>query len=488
MATFAARWVLGTALAELIGIGWGGALGAVLGPRLDGAGPGVRALALVAVLSVGVVEGGALGLIQGRLLGERLPRLRALEWALPTVAFAALGWGAGMASAVLSPDEGAPAPEPPLPMVLGGAALLGAGMGPMLGAAQWLVLRHHARTDLGPGPRHWVLVQVPAWALGMVAIFAGLGLPPDGASDAVRALAAAGGGLAAGLAVGLVTLPIARALRPWLDESVRPAGKRAVVTGASAGIGEAIARALARLGCEVVVVARDEAALERLKASIEKETVGAKVTVVALDLTDPVAIADAVRRLDGVAIDFLVHSAGATSPTRGLTARGEERTLAVDLLGPMRLTRALEPLLAPAARVVVLTGIYQRRGTIDAGDLGFERRPYTAWTANAQAQRGRLLWVAALGKARFAAAVHPGAVLTRALEGAPRWARLLARTLARPAFVRAELGALPALRLLLDPIESLPSGRFWSRFRLEPDAPRPEEAEAWRALEKAAHG
>lgn len=137
------------------------------------------------------------------------------------------------------------------------------------------------------------------------------------------------------------------------------------------------------------------------------------------------------------------------------------------------------------ARVIVLTGIYHRRGVVDPDDPHFERRPYSMAAANAQAQRARVLFASSLAARRpelFVAAVHPGAVRTAALDRAPLWPRALAATLAAPAFVRPEVGAIPALRLATMPREGIASGRFWDRFTLTPDAPTAAERRAAEAL------
>jgi NADP-dependent 3-hydroxy acid dehydrogenase YdfG len=79
----------------------------------------------------------------------------------------------------------------------------------------------------------------------------------------------------------------------------------ALVTGASRGIGRAIARRLAATGYHVALVARDAAQLDVVRREIEQADGHARS--IALDLTDPHAIATA---LDGVDVDVLVNNAG----------------------------------------------------------------------------------------------------------------------------------------------------------------------------------
>src|ERR1700690_3128228 len=111
----------------------------------------------------------------------------------------------------------------------------------------------------------------------------------------------------------------------------------AVVTGASAGIGEATARTLATQGFHVVAVARRADRIKALSDEIGGTAVGA-------DVTDDAAIDELARRLDRV--DMLVNNAGG--------ARGLESVADADLehwrwmwetnvLGTLRVTRALLP-------------------------------------------------------------------------------------------------------------------------------------------------
>ncbi|WP_131737291.1 SDR family NAD(P)-dependent oxidoreductase [Actinomadura roseirufa] len=118
-------------------------------------------------------------------------------------------------------------------------------------------------------------------------------------------------------------------------------GKVYVVTGASAGIGEATARLLAAEGARVVGVARDAAPLQRL---------GAHVTGVAADLTDPAAaqrVVDAALDRHG-RLDGLVNNAGALDSRIGfldVTDRQWHATFELNLHAAVRMARAALPAL-----------------------------------------------------------------------------------------------------------------------------------------------
>jgi NAD(P)-dependent dehydrogenase (short-subunit alcohol dehydrogenase family) len=130
------------------------------------------------------------------------------------------------------------------------------------------------------------------------------------------------------------------------------AGRTVLVTGASSGIGEATAKAVAARGAAVLLVARREEELERVRAEIE--TAGGRAAAYPCDLTD-VADGGAVELLvkqvldEHGAVDYLVNNAG-RSIRRSLHLSYDrfhdvERSMAVNFLGPVRLTLGLLPVM-----------------------------------------------------------------------------------------------------------------------------------------------
>jgi NAD(P)-dependent dehydrogenase (short-subunit alcohol dehydrogenase family) len=146
-----------------------------------------------------------------------------------------------------------------------------------------------------------------------------------------------------------------------MSDSLPLAGKIAVVTGASRGIGRAAATALAKAGAHVVAVARTEGGLTELDDEIRAAT-GEPATLVPLDVSDGDA-------LDGLGlalfqrfgrIDILVHAAGILgpmTPVSHIEPKHWERVAAVNLTGTYRLIRSFEPLLraSEAGRAIFLT-------------------------------------------------------------------------------------------------------------------------------------
>jgi len=195
----AARWTALCAGAEAVGM-TAAALAAKTSQVVAGERSSVFAAfaALSLVVAGGLVEGIALGTAQAAGLRRWLPRLDRRRWVLVTVAVAGIGWAAASAPAALSGgQEGAP---PPWPLLLAGAAVLGALMGAALGAAQALVLRGHVAH-----PWRWVGANAVAWAPAMAVIFLGASTP--GADWPVAAVAGLGAvtGLAAGTVLGLAS-------------------------------------------------------------------------------------------------------------------------------------------------------------------------------------------------------------------------------------------------------------------------------------------
>ncbi len=124
-------------------------------------------------------------------------------------------------------------------------------------------------------------------------------------------------------------------------------GKLAVVTGASSGIGEATAIALARLGCRLFVGARRIERLEALRERIVAEVPGAEVRVHTLDVTVPDscrAFCAAVEQAGEV--EILVNNAGKALGADPVVSAPEEpwrEMIETNVMGLLRITRLLLP-------------------------------------------------------------------------------------------------------------------------------------------------
>lgn len=142
-----------------------------------------------------------------------------------------------------------------------------------------------------------------------------------------------------------------------MTESSSLAGKLALVTGASRGIGAATAEALATAGAHVILVARTAKALEEVEERIHEA--GGSATIAPLDITDGDAIGKLAAAVSGrwEELDVLVLNAamlGSLTPVEHIDAKEYSKLLATNLLAPQALIAAFDPMLRRAARADIV--------------------------------------------------------------------------------------------------------------------------------------
>jgi NAD(P)-dependent dehydrogenase (short-subunit alcohol dehydrogenase family) len=184
------------------------------------------------------------------------------------------------------------------------------------------------------------------------------------------------------------------------------AGRTAIVTGASGGLGEVTARELARVGAQVILAVRNT---EKGEATAQQMT--GDVEVRRLDLQDLASVRDFA---DGVeTVDVLINNAGIMATPYALTADDFESQIGTNHLGHFALTNLLLPKLTD--RVVTVSSVMHRIGYISLKDLNWQSRPYSAWLAYGQSKLANLLFTNELqrrldtvGSSLRALAAHPG--------------------------------------------------------------------------------
>jgi len=97
----------------------------------------------------------------------------------------------------------------------------------------------------------------------------------------------------------------------WLESQFSLAGKKALVTGSSKGIGAAIAQALAYAGADIILLGRTAESLEATKSSIVN--IGRKVEIVLCDVSSPEAIKEVFANIAEMNVDILINNAGSIS-------------------------------------------------------------------------------------------------------------------------------------------------------------------------------
>lgn len=238
------------------------------------------------------------------------------------------------------------------------------------------------------------------------------------------------------------------------------AGRRAVVTGANAGLGLEIARGLAARGAEVVLACRNEAKAEEAAAELRRDVPDAAVEVRILDLADLDSVAAFAEKFaaDHERLDLLANNAGLMAIDEARTMQGVEMQFGVNHLGHFALTARLMPLLlaTPGSRIAHHSSMGHRaaRGTVDPRG----QRRYDRWRSYFHSKLANLHFTAELhrrlsaaGAGAIAVAAHPGASATDLGTEGSGLLNAGMRTVVPLMLQPAEYGARPMLRALTDP-------------------------------------
>ncbi|WP_380873804.1 oxidoreductase [Sphingomonas sp. DBB INV C78] len=196
-------------------------------------------------------------------------------------------------------------------------------------------------------------------------------------------------------------------------EGVDLAGKRALVTGVSAGLGVETARALAAHGATVVGTARDLAKARAATAAI------AGIELVELDLASLASARQAADALiaKGDRFDLVIANAGVMACPQGKTADGFETQFGTNHLGHFLFVNRIAPLMNPGARLVVLSSSGHHYSNVDLDDPNFERTAYDPFIAYGRAKTANALFAVEFDRRHRdrgirAASVHPGGIHT----------------------------------------------------------------------------
>jgi NAD(P)-dependent dehydrogenase (short-subunit alcohol dehydrogenase family) len=253
-------------------------------------------------------------------------------------------------------------------------------------------------------------------------------------------------------------------------EGIDLGGRRAVVTGASSGIGVETARTLASHGAHVTMAVRDTAAGERVAADIRAGAPGAQLEVRPLELGDRASIAAFVDGWSGP-LDLLVNNAGVMAlPSLVLTAEGLEKQFATNHLGHFALATGLHRALAAAdgARVVSVSSAAHVRCPVLFDDLSFSFVPYDPFLAYGQSKTANVLFAVEATRrwaddGITANAVMPGGISTSLQRHVDAEALIAARREAgAPEVMKTpEQGAATSVLLATSPLLDGVGGRYF---------------------------
>ena len=195
-------------------------------------------------------------------------------------------------------------------------------------------------------------------------------------------------------------------------------GKRALVTGASAGLGVETVRALLAHGAEVIGTARDLQKARTATASMH-ETYAARFSLLQLDLASLASVRSASEtlRTAGKPIDLIIANAGVMATPLGRTMEGFETQFGTNHLGHFLLINRLADLIPAGGRVVCVSSVGHQFGDLDLEDPNYERRRYDPIEAYGAAKTAVNLFVVEFDRRHRmrgvrAVAVHPGGILT----------------------------------------------------------------------------
>ncbi|WP_392749306.1 SDR family NAD(P)-dependent oxidoreductase [Streptomyces sp. LN590] len=203
-------------------------------------------------------------------------------------------------------------------------------------------------------------------------------------------------------------------------------GRRALVTGASSGLGAETARALAGTGAAITLAVRDVAVGELVAKDIAEATGNQDVHVAHLDLADPASVTAFTAAWQGP-LHVLVNNAGVMACPEQHTEQGWELQFATNHLGHFALATGLHDALAAdgAARIVVVSSTGHQQSPVVWDDVNFAFRRYDPWLAYGQSKTANVLFAVEATR-RWADdnitanALMPGAIYTnlqRHIEG-----------------------------------------------------------------------
>jgi NAD(P)-dependent dehydrogenase (short-subunit alcohol dehydrogenase family) len=248
-------------------------------------------------------------------------------------------------------------------------------------------------------------------------------------------------------------------------------GKRAIVTGASSGIGVETARALADAGVAVTLAVRNAEAGERVAAEIREGTGNGAVTVGALDLSDLSSVAAFAAAWSGP-LDILVNNAGVMAIQElTLSASGHEMQFATNHLGHFALALGLHDSLAAAAaaRIVSVSSGGHLRSPVVFDDIDYAFRDYDPFGAYGQSKTANVLFAVEATRrwapdGIVANALMPGGIATPLQRHLPAHYAEQALEAFRAAgtdFKSVEQGAATSVLLAASPLLDGIGGRYF---------------------------
>src|SRR5256712_8867925 len=247
-----------------------------------------------------------------------------------------------------------------------------------------------------------------------------------------------------------------------------------MITGANSGIGKAASPALAKMGPNVIMDARNQEKGEDARSEIVKESQNNSVDLLVADLSS----LESVRKL---ATDFqkkysklhvLVNNAGLFNQRRKVTTDGYENTFATNYLAPFLLTNLQLPTLEASApsRIINVSSVGHYNGHVNFDDLNLEKE-YGGWKAYGQSKLALVLFTHELAKklqgtAVTVNAVHPGTVATN-IWSRPMGPLGFVMAVPKLFMTSPNKGAETVVYLASSPDAASTSGEYWDKLKVK---------------------
>jgi NAD(P)-dependent dehydrogenase (short-subunit alcohol dehydrogenase family) len=270
-------------------------------------------------------------------------------------------------------------------------------------------------------------------------------------------------------------------------------GKVCLVTGATSGIGQATAHALARLGATVVILGRNPERSAAAVAQVDQACDNSNTDCLLADLSSQAAIRQMAQQFKEryQRLDVLANNAGAVFMQRQESVDGVEMTFALNHLGYFLLTNLLLDVLQASApaRIVNTSSELHRKAHLDFNDLQNARK-YRGMDAYHQSKLANILFTYELarrleGTGVTANAFSPGLVATNLGMNNRGLSPLMKRLVDRLIGISPQEGAQTGVYLATSPQVAGVTGKYFVKQEAIPSSPESYDeaiaARLWKA-------
>lgn len=253
-------------------------------------------------------------------------------------------------------------------------------------------------------------------------------------------------------------------------------GRVAIVTGADAGTGRAVAQDLAERGATVILACQDPCAGEEAVRDIQRDTKNTDVKFIHLDLSSFNSIRNFANEFQSSEkrLDILINNAAAVCAKKTTEDR-LDYVMCVNYVGPFYLTKLLLPTLKKSSpsRLVNLSSDSWEKGSLDLDDLNYEKRKdsYNMSQTYADSKLAITLWTHEIGKRNQGTvscyAANPGWVCTDLHMNTGGLFGIALQIFAQIFFRSAEMGAQTVIYCAVRNNLEKHSGRYFNDCGLE---------------------